>query len=172
MAAHNQLEETWGVAASHAEHRVGDYIRYSVEGQVRRGTIIWICAPTEQEGQPRSVRYVVQPEEGAQPPDLIWPGNILIGNGQPTEDHDSVANIAELEQALTEMFATLSIPIIIYPEVDDSGQPFYVWHIGESTPQQPFGMYVGMDRHLLGALKYALEKLIKHLEPPQPASEE
>lgn len=170
MAAHDQLEQTWGVAASHAEHRVGDYIRYSVKGQGRWGTIIWICAPAEQGSQLRSVRYVIQPEEGALAPEVIWPGNILIGNGQLAEDQDSIRNIAELEQALTEMFATLSIPIIIRAEIDDSGQPFYVWHIGESTPEQPFGMYVGMDRHLLGAMKFALEKLIKHVEPP-PSSE-
>jgi hypothetical protein len=171
MAAHNQLEETWGAAASHAEHHIGDYIRYSIEGQARWGTIIWICAPVEQADQPRSVRYVVQPEENAPVPDLIWPGNILIGNGQPAAERDGATNVAELEQALTEMFATLSIPIIMRMEIDDSGQPFYVWHIGESTPQQPFGLYVGMERHLLGAMKLALEKLITHLGPSQASPE-
>ena len=68
-----------------------------------------------------------------------------------------------LEQALIEMLATLSIPVIVKVETDDDGQPFYVWHIGESTPQQPFGLYVGTNRRLIDALSLALEKLIKHV---------
>jgi hypothetical protein len=168
MAAHNYLEEIWGRATTHAEHHVGDYIRYSVDGQARSGTILWICAPVDLESLREPVRYVVQPEEeSADAPDLILPGNILIGEAPKTGDHDS-ASVAELELALLEMFATLSTPIIIYPEIDDSGQPFYVWHIGESTPQQPWGLYVGMERHLIGALKVALERLLKHIEQQQP----
>lgn len=161
MAAHNHLEETWGLAATHAEHHVGDYIRYSIEGQVQSGTIIWICAPQDQENPLRSVRYVVQPEDSARSYDLVWPGNIIIGT--PPKDHDDSA-AAELEQALLEMFATLSTPIIVRMELDDSGQPFYVWHIGEATPERPFGLHVGMNRHLIGALKFALEKLITHTQ--------
>lgn len=168
MAAHNYLEEIWGRAATHAEHHVGDYIRYSVDGQVCSGTILWICAPADHESQRQPVRYVVQPEESTEAPDLILPGNILIGTAPKAVGQDSAAGAAELEQALLEMFATLSTPIIVYPEIDDSGQPFYVWHIGESTPQQPWGLYVGMDRHLIGALKGALEKLLKHIEQQQP----
>lgn len=42
-------------------------------------------------------------------------------------------------------------------------KPFYIWHIGESTSQQPFGLYIGTDRQLPNALKLALETLIKHL---------
>lgn len=160
MAAHDYLEETWGGAAAHAEHQVGDYIRYSVEGHARCGTVIWICAPQGQANPPRSVRYIVQPEDNAQGPDVIWPGSILIGTAPKEGAQDASAAAAALEQALLEMCATLSIPIVIREEIDDTGQPFYVWHIGESTPQRPFGLHAGMDRHLLGALKGAMEKLI------------
>jgi hypothetical protein len=61
------------------------------------------------------------------------------------------------------MLATLSIPIIIKVETDDHGQAFYIWQIGESTSQQPFGLYVGTNRQLIDALSLALEKLIKHV---------
>ena len=62
------------------------------------------------------------------------------------------------------MLTSLSIPIILKVEIDDDGQPFYVWQIGESTPTQPFGMYVGTNRKLIDALKLALEKMIQHVE--------
>jgi hypothetical protein len=62
------------------------------------------------------------------------------------------------------MLSTVSIPINIHIETDDDGQPYYVWFIGESTPQQPWGLYVGTDRNLTSALKLALERLIKHLQ--------
>jgi hypothetical protein len=68
-----------------------------------------------------------------------------------------------LEQALIEMLATLSIPIIVKVETDDNGQPFYIWHIGESTSLQPFGLYVGTNKQLIDALSLALERLIKHV---------
>jgi len=68
-----------------------------------------------------------------------------------------------VEQALIEMLASLSIPVIVKVETDDDGQPFYVWHIGESTSQQPFGLYVGTNRQLIDALSLALERLIKHV---------
>jgi hypothetical protein len=48
-------------------------------------------------------------------------------------------------------------------ETDDDGQPFYVWHIGESTSRQPFGLYAGTNKQLIDALSLALEKLIKHV---------
>ena len=177
MAAHNDLEETWGVAATHAEHCIGDYIRYSVDGHVRSGSILWICAPKEGQDNPlRSVRYVVQPEDSAQSHDLIWPGNILMGSRMLDEEQrEADLTTSELEQALLEMCATLSIPVVLNREIDDAGQPFYTWYIGESTPQQPWGLYVGMNRHLMGALKGALEKLITHVAgqqpPPSPETE-
>jgi hypothetical protein len=176
MAAHNELEETWGVAATHAEHRIGDYIRYSVDGRVRSGSILWIYAAEEEQDYPfRAVYYVVQPEDSAQCQEVILPSNVLMGS-QMIDEKQSEADLttSELEQALLEMCATLSIPVNLNREVDDAGQPFYAWYIGESTPQRPWGLYVGMDRHLLGALKEALEKLIAHVrdQPPPTAQDE
>lgn len=164
MAAHSNMEETWGIAATHAEHHIDDYIRYSVEGQTRTGTIIWICAPADQVSQLRAVRYVVQPDEGARGPDLVCPGSILISEAQKQQAQTNIGTMSgELEQELIDILATLSIPIIMIVEIDDNGHPFYVWRIGASTLQQPFGLYVGADRQLIDALKHALERLIKHL---------
>ncbi len=81
---------------------------------------------------------------------------------QPANRNHSTASPG-LEQALIEMLASLSIPVIVKVETDDNSQPFYIWHIGESTSQQPFGQYVGTNRQLIEALSHALEKLIKHV---------
>jgi hypothetical protein len=80
---------------------------------------------------------------------------------QPDGSHSTAS--PALEQALIEMLASLSIPVILKVETDDDSQPFYLWHIGESTSQQPFGLYVGTNRQLIDALSLALEKLIKHV---------
>lgn len=163
MSAHNNnnMESTWGAAASHAEHHIHDCIRYTVDGQTRTGTIIWICTPAQQNKQFPSTRYVVQPDDKTLGLDLVCPGNILIGDGRKEQSPTS-AETARLEQSLIEMLATLSIPITVKVETDDNGQPYYVWHIGESTTQQPFGEHIGTDTQLMGALKLALEKLIRH----------
>ena len=81
---------------------------------------------------------------------------------QPADGSHSTVSPG-LEQALIEMLATVSIPIIVKVETDDNGQPFYIWHIGESTSRQPFGLYVGTNRQLIDALKLAMEKLITHV---------
>lgn len=166
MSAHhnnNNMESTWGAAASHAEHHIHDCIRYTVEGQTRTGTIIWICTPAQQAKQFPSTRYVVQPDDKTLGLDLVCPGNILISDGRKQQPHTR-AETPGLEQSLIEMLATLSIPIIVKVETDDNGQPFYVWHLGESTPGQPFGGHVGTDPQLMGALKLALETLIRRTE--------
>ena len=62
------------------------------------------------------------------------------------------------------MLATLSLPIIIREEIDDEGLPFYVWHLGETTTEQPFGVCVGVDRQFSSALKLAIEKAIKGIQ--------
>jgi len=80
---------------------------------------------------------------------------------QPDGSHSTAS--PGLEQALIEMLATLSIPIIMKVETDDKGHPFYVWHIGESTSRKPFGLYVGTNKQLIDALSLALERLIKHV---------
>lgn len=165
MSTNNNMEETWGIAATHAEHSMHDSISYSIEGQTRTGTIIWICAPTDQANKPRSVRYVVQPDESANSLDLVWPGNVLIDAAYNKQAHVSMASTSVgFEEALLKMLASLSIPVILKVEIDDDGQPFYIWQIGQSTPTQPFGMYVGTNRQLIDALKLALEKLIRHVE--------
>ena len=84
---------------------------------------------------------------------------------QPDGSHNTA--VPGLEQALIEMLATVSIPVIVKVETDNDGQPFYVWHIGESTSPQPFGLYVGTNRQLIDALSLALEKLIKHVGQQQ-----
>jgi len=120
MARHNNMEETWGVAATHAEHQIHDHIHYSVEGQTRTGTIIWICAPNHQASQLRSVRYVVQPDEVENSLDLVWPGNTLIdaGNNKQVPASNGVTS-AGLEEALIELLTLLSIPVFLNVEIDD-----------------------------------------------------
>jgi hypothetical protein len=165
MATYGNLEETWGIAATHAEHHINDHICYSVEGQVRTGNIMWICAPFDPSSGLQAVRYVVQPDKEAIRPDLVCPGYVLIDKAE--KQQVSVTNpitSSELEQALIEMLSTLAIPIIVKQETDDDGHPFYVWHIGPSTPAQPFGQYAGIDRQFISALKLAMETLIKHAE--------
>ena len=164
MAAHDEMEETWGIAATHADHHINDHIHYRVDGQKRTGAIIWICAPADQAGQLLPTRYVVQPDERATGLDLVCPGTILIDEVQQQQADESHSTASPgLEQAVIQMLATISIPIIVKVETDDNGQHFYVWHIGESTPQQPFGLYAGTNRQLIDALSLALEKLIKHV---------
>ena len=125
------MEETWGVAAPHAEHRVHDSICYSVEGHTHTGTIIWICAPADSASKPGSVRYVVQPDECAEGLDLVWPGNILIDAADtPPADTRSASASAGFEEALLKMLSSLSIPVILKVESDDDGEPVYVWQIG------------------------------------------
>jgi hypothetical protein len=63
-----------------------------------------------------------------------------------------------------DILASLSIPIFIREEIDDEGVPFYVWHLGEPTPEQPFGVCAGIHRQFSGALKLAIEKAIKGIQ--------
>jgi len=79
------------------------------------------------------------------------------------EEHANLAN-SDSEQAIIDMLASLSTPIVIRKEIDDDGQPFYVWHIGEATPEQPFGVCVGVHRQFLGAMKLAMEQVIKGVQ--------
>lgn len=169
MTAHDDMEKTWGGAATYAEHHIHDHIHYIRDGQTRAGTIIWICAPIEQDGQLQFVRYVVRPDGRATDTDIVYPAALLIEEPQLEEpqksqnDESHEKKALNLPQALIERLATLTIPIILKEEIDDNGNPFYVWHIGPSTPQYPFGLYVGTSSHLLDALELALERLIKHV---------
>jgi hypothetical protein len=56
------------------------------------------------------------------------------------------------------------IPIFIREEIDDDGLPFFVWHLGEATPEKPFGVCVGIHRQFSGALKLAIEKAINGIQ--------
>ncbi len=160
MSAHqNDMEKTWGMAATHAEHRVLDSILYVRNGQRCSGTILWVCAPATCADQQQPVRYVVRPDDRMEELELVSSCNILIDEACQQERQPASTSSA-LEQALIAMLSTLSIPITIRIETDDDGQPYYVWFIGESTPRQPWGLYVGTDRNL----KLALERLIKHLQ--------
>ncbi len=164
MSAHqNDMEKTWGMAATHAEHRVLDSILYVRNGQRCSGTILWVCAPATCADQHQPVRYVVRPDDRMEELELVSSCNILIDEACQQERQPASTSSA-LEEALIAMLSTLSIPITIRIETDDDGQPYYVWFIGESTPRQPWGLYVGTDRNLTSALKLALERLIKHLQ--------
>ncbi len=164
MSAHqNDMEKSWGMAATHAEHRVLDSILYVRNGQRCSGTILWVCAPATCADQQQPVRYVVRPDDRMEELELVFSCNILIDEACKQERPPASTSCA-LEQALIAMLSTVSIPINIQVETDDDGQPYYVWFIGESTPQQPWGLYVGTDRNLTSALKLALERLIKHLQ--------
>jgi hypothetical protein len=164
MSAHqNDMEARWGMAATHAEHRVQDHILYLKDGLTCSGTILWVCAPATCPTQQQPVRYVVRPDDRAEELELVSSCNILIDEAHKQEAQADTAS-ATLEQALIEMLATLSIPITVSVETDDDGEPYYVWYIGQSTPQQPWGLCVGTDRNLTAALKLALERLIKHLQ--------
>src|SRR5579884_2574735 len=73
-AQYNRLEAKWGQAAHFTEHEISDLVRYSIEGQVRTGTIIWTCAPT----QGQSLRYVIQHEGANEQPDIVCPGRLSL----------------------------------------------------------------------------------------------
>lgn len=168
MTVHDDMEKTWGVAATHAEHHISDHIRYCIEGQTRTGSIIWIFTSTEQDGQFQPIRYVVRPDGRTTDTDLICPATLLVDEAQKQQGQGSDGSASlDVQQGLIEMLATLSIPIIVKEEIDDNGNPFYVWHIGTSTLRQPFGMYVGTSRQLIDALEFALERLIKHVSQHQ-----
>ncbi|SRR6266487_5663350 len=157
---YDQMEEIWGLAAIYSEYQIDNWISYTVEGQIYTGTIIWVCAPTTRVDQHLPTRYVIQPDNKEDSLDMVSSGNIVIGKTHKQEV-PSNPKYSDSEQAIIDMLASLSTPIIIRKDIDDDGQPFYVWHIGESTPERPFGMCVGVHRQFLGAMKLALEKVIK-----------
>lgn len=160
---YDQMEEIWGMGAAHAEYHIDDRICYTLDGQTHTGTIIWVCAPTNTPGEQLPTRYIVKPETNENSYDIVLSGNIVVGE---TQRQVLQANIVTgvTEQAIIDMLATLSLPIIIREEIDDEGLPFYVWHLGAETPEQPFGVCVGIHRQFLGALKLAIEKAIKGIE--------
>ncbi len=157
---YEEMEEIWGVSATYSEYHIDDRICYTLEGQTHTGTIIWVCAPSNIQGEQLPVRYIVKPETNDNCHDIVLSGNIVVGE---TQRQVLQANILTgvTEQTIIDMLATLSLPIVIREEIDDDGLPFYVWHLGAATPEQPFGECVGIHRQFLGALKLAIEKAIK-----------
>lgn len=157
---YDQMEEIWGLAAIHSEYQIDDRISYTAEGQTRTGVIIWVCAPTTTVERHLPTRYVIQPDGREESLDVVLSGNIVTGEVDKREMLSNSMH-SESEQPIIDMLASLSTPIFIRKDIDDDGQPFYVWHIGESTPERPFGVSVGVHRQFLGAVKLAMEKVFK-----------
>ena len=157
---YDQTQEIWGLGAAYSEYQIDDRICYTLEGQTYIGTIIWVCAPANTLDEQLPTRYIVQPDTNANSHHTVLSCNIVVGE---TQRQVLQANILSgvTEQAIIEVLASLSLPIFIREEIDDEGLPFYVWYLGEATPEQPFGACVGIHRQFLGALKLAIEKAIK-----------
>jgi hypothetical protein len=160
---YDQMEEIWGLGAVYSEYQIDDRICYIAEGQTCTGTIIWVCAPTNTWDEQLPTRYIVQPDNKENSRDVVSSGNIVVWETNKQEVRSNFLTDAS-EQALIDMLATLSIPIFIREEIDDDGIPFYIWHLGEATPEQPFGVCVGIHRQFSGALKLAIEKAIKGIQ--------
>ena len=160
---YDQLEEIWGLGAVYSEYQIDDRICYTMEGQTYSGIIIWVCAPTNTLDEQLPTRYIVQSDTNENSHHIVLSGNIVVGQ---TQRQILQANILTgvTEQAIIDMLASLSLPITIREEIDDEGLPFYVWYLGEATPEQPFGMSVGIHRQFLGALKLAMEKAIEGIQ--------
>jgi hypothetical protein len=160
---YDQMKEIWGLGAAYSDYQIDDRICYTLEGQAYTGTIIWVCAPTNNMDEQLPTRYIVQPDNKENAQHIVLSGNIVVGE---TQRQNLQANILTgvTEQAIIDMLASLSLPIIIREGIDDEGLPFYVWHLGEATPEQPFGVCVGIHRQFLEALKLAIEKAIKGIQ--------
>ena len=157
---YDQMEEIWGLGAIYSEYQIDDRICYTVEEQTRTGTIIWVCAPTNTVEQQLPTRYVIRPDDKEESLDIVLSGNVVVGETNKQEVHSNfMADVSE--HALIDMLATLSIPIFIREDIDDDGLPYYVWHLGESTRERPYGVCVGVHRQFSGALRLAIEKAIK-----------
>jgi len=157
---YDQMEEIWGLGAAYSEYQIDDRIRYTLEGQTYTGTIIWVCAPANTLDEQLPTRYIVQPDNKENSRDIVSSGNIVVGEIDEQEARSNLLTSVS-EQAIIDVLATLSIPIFIREEIDDEGLPFYVWQLGESTAERPFGVCVGVHRQFSNALKLAIEKAIK-----------
>jgi hypothetical protein len=161
MSTHyEQMKAIWGVGAVYSEYQIDDRICYTMAGQTYTGTVIWVCAPINTLDEQLPTRYIVQPDNSENSHDTVFSSNIVVGKIQKQETQANLlANVSE--QAIIDVLATLSIPIFIREEIDVDGLSFYVWHLGEATPEKPFGVCVGIHRQFSGALKLAIEKAIK-----------
>ena len=160
---YDQMQEIWGVGAAYSEYQIDDRICYTLEGQTYIGTVIWVCAPANTLDEQLPTRYIVQSDTNENSHHIVLSGNIVVGE---TQRQILQANFLTgvTEQAIIDMPASLSLPITIREEIDDDGLPFFVWYLGEATPEQPFGACVGIHRQFLEALKFAIEKAIKGIQ--------
>ena len=160
---YDQMEKIWGLRAVYSEYHIDDRICYTLEGQTYTGTIIWVCAPANTLDEQLPTRYIVQPETNEYSQHIVLSGNIVEGETQRQIFQPNILT-GITEQAIIDILASLPLPIFIREEIDDEGLPFYVWHLGESTPEKPFGWCVGVHRQFSGALKLAIEKAIKGIQ--------
>jgi hypothetical protein len=160
---YDRMEEIWGRGAAFSEYQIDDRICYTWEGQTFTGTIVWVCAPINTLEQQLPTRYIVQPDNKENSRDIVLSCNIVVGEMPNQEVHSNLLK-SVTEQGIMDILASLSIPIFIREEIDDEGVPFYVWHLGEPTPEQPFGVCAGIHRQFSGALKLAIEKAIKGIQ--------
>jgi hypothetical protein len=162
MSTH-YMQEIWGLGAAYSEYHIDDRMCYTLEGETNIGTIIWVCAPTNTLDEQLPTRSIVQPDTNENSHHIVLSRNIVVGKTQRQILQTNILT-GSTERAIIDMLASLSLPIVIREEIDDDGLPFYVWHLGEATPEQPFGACVGIHRQFLGALKLAIEKAIKGVQ--------
>lgn len=82
MTSNEEMTALYGPAATFAEHKRGDRIRYTDrEHPKATGVIVWISAPTDA----RAMQYVVEPEHRSGFPDFIAPGDVIeVLSSEPT----------------------------------------------------------------------------------------
>jgi hypothetical protein len=69
-----EMAHLYGLAASRAEHRRGDRVRYTdPEFPKATGVIVWISAPTKA----RPMQYIVKTEHRSGMLDFIAPGDVI-----------------------------------------------------------------------------------------------
>jgi len=74
---HEQLEALYGPAAKFSDHKTGETVRFTENGQEKQGTIIHVMAPGKTVGGiEHGVRYVVAAKERGFP-SVIEPGAVL-----------------------------------------------------------------------------------------------
>lgn len=76
MTSNEELTDLYGKPATYSEHKRFDTVRYHDEhGAARRGTIVWICAPTHERG----MQYVIEPDHRGGFPDFVAVNDIIQG---------------------------------------------------------------------------------------------
>jgi hypothetical protein len=75
-----ELEELYGPAAAHAEHKRGDRIRYHLIGDAGEfeGTTVWVCAAGMVGSQYLDLRYMVERDGMNAWPDVVFPADVLV----------------------------------------------------------------------------------------------